>query len=218
MAGFEAASSWGRLRPRPWASAEPADLQPGPTAPPRGPALPPPAEAWATRRERWALGPRAPQEPIMTGKGTTGHVPHVDQSRQATGLRGTWPTWTNQDGFKKKTVGTRALLGPINIGKATAGHMPIGTNHDWQRSTASWIAQPKQAGQLLTNPEARRWAVGEAAPPTRTLTPEVVDITSAAGSPSQPWRKQGERLQKLRAHPVCLFSERPMSALTCPHT
>ena len=60
--------------------------------------------------------------------------------------------------------------------------------------------------------------MGEAAPPTRTLTPEVVDITSAAGSSSQPWRKQGEWLQKLRAQPFCLFSERPMSALICPHT
>ena len=60
--------------------------------------------------------------------------------------------------------------------------------------------------------------MGEAAPPTRTLTPEVVDITAAAGPRSRPWREQGERLQKRRTHPVCLSSERPMSALTCPRT
>lgn len=57
----------------------------------------------------------------------------------------------------------------------------------------------------------------KAAPSTRTLTPEVVDIASSAGPGSRPWRKQGERLWKPRAHPVCLSSERPMSALTCPH-
>ena len=75
---------------------------------------------------------------------------------------------------------------------------------------------PTKAGRA-TNPEVGRRAVDKAAPPTSTLTPEVVDIVSSAGPGSRPWRKKGERLCKLRAHPICLSSERPMSALTCPH-
>ena len=34
--------------------------------------------------------------------GPSGHVHHRNQSRQAKGPRGTWPTWTNQDGLKNR--------------------------------------------------------------------------------------------------------------------
>ena len=80
--------------------------------------------------------------------------------------------------------------------------------------TGGFMDGPTRAGRA-TNPEVRGRAVDKAAPPTSTLPP--VDILSSAGPGSRPWRKQGGRLWKLRAHPVRLSSERPMSALTCPH-